>query len=108
MKAHQFPELGSNTQRSGSIADEVRRQWGHTIDSFLRAVRAELDRANRLHGSRMASAHEAYAVILEELEEFKAEVFKKARERDEAGMIAELVQIAAMCAKAAISLECAQ
>ena len=63
---------------------------------FLEKVSAEFERAAKLHGP-MHSAHEAFAVILEEVEEFKAEVFKKRPDRE--NMLTELVQIAAMCAK---------
>lgn len=65
----------------------------------LAAVAAELERARSKH-ARLNSAHEAYAVLLEELDEFKAEVWKKTRERDRAAMRAELIQLAAMAIRA--------
>lgn len=71
---------------------------------FLTAVQEELIRATALHGP-LNSAHEAYAVILEELDEFKAEVWKRTAARDPAKMREELIQIAAMCARAAADLK---
>lgn len=71
--------------------------------SFTDLVGDELARARAEHGP-MASAHEAYAVILEELEEFRAEVFRKQAARDKGRMRDELVQLAAMCQRAAEDL----
>ena len=42
------------------------------------------------------SAHEGFAVILEELDELKEEVWKKARNRDPDAMIKEAKQVGAM------------
>ena len=53
----------------------------------------ELARATALHRP-MHSAHEGYAVILEELDELKAEVWRK--QSDKAAMRKEAIQIAAM------------
>lgn len=64
-------------------------------DDVLAAVANELVNARDQHDP-LNSAHEAYAVILEELDEFKAEVWKSSRKRDRAAMRAELIQIAAM------------
>lgn len=58
----------------------------------LEAAR-ELERARALHGP-MVSAHEGYAVLLEELDELWAEV--KKREPDKARLRAEAIQVAAM------------
>ena len=71
---------------------------------FIAAVERELARARAKHAP-LNSAHEAYAVILEELDEFKAEVWKKRELRDHAAMRQELIQLAAMCARAAEDLE---
>jgi hypothetical protein len=65
----------------------------------LAAVAVELARAREKHAP-LHSAHEAYAVILEELDEFKTEVWKKQRERDRTAMRAELIQLAAMAIRA--------
>ena len=62
-------------------------------------VHSELERAMQLHGPQR-SAHESYAVILEELDEFWQEVRKKSRPRDPKAMRMELIQTAAMCCRA--------
>ncbi len=72
------------------------------VSNFAERVRAELAGARQLHRA-MAGPHEAYAVILEELEEFwegvKHDHYKTAVGRT--AMVDELVQIAAMCQRAA-------
>lgn len=69
-----------------------------------RKVVDELNGAMDKHAP-MNSAHEAYAVILEEVEEFWAEVMKRREERDPIAMAMELRQIAAMAMRAIIDLE---
>jgi NTP pyrophosphatase (non-canonical NTP hydrolase) len=69
------------------------------IDRILADVRSELDRAMSLHGPQR-SAHESYAVLLEEVDEFWDEVKKKRENRDEIAMRKELIQIAAMACRA--------
>lgn len=69
----------------------------------LQYVRAEIDRARGLHDP-MSSAHEAYSVILEELDEFWEEVKKKREKRDPDKLFKELIQVAAMCVRAATDL----
>ncbi len=64
----------------------------------------ELDKATEQYGE-MHSAHEAYAIILEELDEFKAEVWKKSKDQDRKNMRKELIQVGAMCARAIIDLD---
>ena len=71
---------------------------GKEQSEFAQRVARELARARALHRG-MTSAHEAYAVILEELEEFKLEVFKKKSSDKE--LLSELIQTAAMCQRAA-------
>lgn len=68
--------------------------------TFLEMVEAELVRAEAMHGG-MSSHHEAYAVIQEEVDEYWDQVKLKASKRDPEAMLTELVQIAAMAAKAA-------
>lgn len=67
---------------------------------FQAAVQAELRAVRRRHAA-VASVHEGYAVILEELEEFWEEVRKKRTDRSQVGMWDELVQIAAMAQRTA-------
>lgn len=78
------------------------------IFTFHRDVKNEVKRAMDLH-SDMTTPHEAYAVILEELDEFWLEV-KKVRHNKEL-MRLELLHIAAMACRASIDLgieyECA-
>ncbi|MCC6947591.1 MAG: hypothetical protein IT539_07460 [Bradyrhizobiaceae bacterium] len=68
-------------------------------------VGAEISLAIKKHGPTFASMHEAYAVILEELEEFKTEVFKKSHDRDRTNMEDELIQVAASAIKGVITLK---
>lgn len=68
--------------------------------SFESLVSAELESARKKH-ALLNSAHEGYAVILEELDEFKAWVWKKREQRDKAAMLKELVSVAAMCQRTA-------
>lgn len=82
------------------------------VDKFFEEAIAELYRATDMHG-HMHSVHEAYAVILEELDEFWDEV--KTKVPKEAGplqrsihrsrMQRELIHTAAMCCRAVIDLD---
>lgn len=67
-----------------------------TADEVLFDVNAELERATRKFGP-MASPHEGYAVILEELEEFWQAVKTKGYTREQARD--ELLQVAAMAVR---------
>jgi hypothetical protein len=71
--------------------------------TFAEMVHQRLRRARSTFRS-FNSAHEGYAVLLEELDEFKAEVWKKPIDRDKARMLHELVDLAAMCQRAAEDL----
>jgi len=62
---------------------------------ILSDVREELARA-RAKFNRFNSAHEGYAVILEEMDELKYEVWKNRKIRSRERMLAEAIQIAAM------------
>lgn len=59
-------------------------------------IEVELARGIRLHG-HFASPHEAYAVILEELDEFWDELKKKRPDRQK--LHDEMVQVGAMALK---------
>ena len=82
---------------------EVSGHYGHPVMEFLDRVERETMRAAAKHPT-LNSAHEAYAVILEEVDEFKAEVWKQTSARDRGTMLTELVQIAAMATRTAIDL----
>lgn len=69
----------------------------------LNQIAEELVRARGLH-KPLNSAHEAYAVILEEVDELWDEVRKRGNRRDRESMRLELVQIGAMCARALTDL----
>lgn len=62
----------------------------------------ELVRARNKHGKKFSSAHEAYAIIKEELDEFWDGVKKDVVSYH---LLDELVQIAAMCQRAAEDLD---
>lgn len=67
-------------------------------DAYSQAVddaKAELQRASGLFPA-MSSAHEGYAVILEELDELKAHVWLNQKKRDLTAMRKEAIQVAAM------------
>jgi hypothetical protein len=64
-------------------------------DKALKLVETEYSHATRCYGA-FKSAHEGFAIIMEEYEELKAEVFKKQAYRHEGLMIKEAKQLAAM------------
>ena len=68
------------------------------------SIAAEVERAKR-HGEKFASLHEAYAVLLEELDEVWDITRQKRRDRDALELRKELIQIAAMAVKALGSIE---
>lgn len=71
--------------------------------AFLNDVTAELERAESGHRP-LNSLHEAYAVILEELDELWEHARLKREARDPAKIRTELVQVAAMAWRAARDL----
>lgn len=66
-----------------------------SLDEVLAEVGAEVGSAES-KWPPMNSAHEGYAVILEELDELKEHVWKNQKRRDVAAMRKEAVQTAAM------------
>lgn len=71
------------------------------IEQFVADTEAELARALLRHGT-FHSLHEAYAVLLEEVDELWDHVREKEHERKHAEVYKELVQISAVAAKAAL------
>jgi hypothetical protein len=65
--------------------------------TIAQEIMAEYERATKIHGP-MNGPHEAYAVIKEEFDEFWDEV--KAKNLDKVKARKELIQVAAMCARA--------
>lgn len=53
-----------------------------------------------------ASAHEGFAVILEELDELKAWVWRKEEERDYGQMLEEAIQVAATASRFVLDVCC--
>jgi hypothetical protein len=72
------------------------------LNNVLSSVAVEVTRACSKH-SPMASHHEAYAVILEEVDEYWEEV--KKRQPDRERLREELIQIAAMAVRAQMDCE---
>lgn len=75
-----------------------------TMAALLTEIQWEVERAKK-HGEKFASLHEAYAVILEELDEVWDLTRMKRRDRDPNEIRKEMVQIAAMAVKAIQSLD---
>lgn len=73
------------------------------IEAALVDIGAELQRARLTFGA-FHSAHEGFAVALEEVDELRAHVWRKQRERDLDAMRNEAIQAAAMFA--AFAAEC--
>ncbi len=72
--------------------------------NILEDVRAELQRA-RARNAPLNSVHEAYAVILEELDELWDLTRKRREDRDPEQVLLELTQIAAVACRAAEDLD---
>jgi hypothetical protein len=72
--------------------------------SFLGDLLTELATARERH-PKLNSIHEAYAVLLEEVDELWDEVRKKKADRAHAALRSELLQIAAMAWRTAIDLD---
>lgn len=72
------------------------------LESFFVQAERELERATKEYGP-LINGHEAYAVILEELDEFWKEVKKK--QPDRVNMRKELIQIAAMVKRTYMDLD---
>lgn len=70
----------------------------YEMDAAFLEVRTELESATT-HHPPMVSAHEGYAVILEELDELKEHVWMKPKLRDVRAMREEARQVAAMAVR---------
>lgn len=67
---------------------------------FIHHVALELMSARAKH-EPIHSLHEGFAVLLEEVDEFKALVWRQTKDRDPAELLTELIQIAAMAERIA-------
>jgi hypothetical protein len=73
------------------------------IDQALALITNEVERAQSIY-SMFASAHEGYAVLLEEMDELKDEVWKSPKKRDYDAMLKEAMQVAAMAVRLMIEI----
>jgi hypothetical protein len=90
-----------NQRYAGDCGDqETQAAPAGPSPSFAALVHKEVARARILHAP-LHSLHEGFSVILEEVDEFWAEVKKKREARDSAKILAELVQVGAMCQRLA-------
>ncbi|HEX7727473.1 MAG TPA: hypothetical protein VF392_00445 [Terracidiphilus sp.] len=80
------------------------KPWAISRVAVLTEMREEVERA-KVHGAKFASLHEAYAVILEELDEVWEIARQKRRDRDPVALYKELIQLGAMAVKAIDSME---
>lgn len=71
--------------------------------TFPELVERELSVARALY-PKFDNPHHAYAVMLEELESYRLEVFKPRHMRDQFNMFQQLVQVSAMAQRAAEDL----
>lgn len=71
---------------------------------ILAAISVEVDRA-KIHGEKFASLHEAYAVILEELDEVWDITRQKRCNRSAVDLRKEFIQLGAMAVKSLESLD---
>lgn len=72
-----------------------------SLKQFFADAWKEAERAIEEHG-QYHSVHEAYAILMEEVDEFWEQVKKKRKNRNPKNMYHELMQVAAVAAKAAL------
>jgi hypothetical protein len=92
-------------KRTNELRSELRKQkpdqWPQEIQDIVSVVVLELQQARALH-PKFHSAHEGYAVILEELDELWHEC--KQRNPSKTRMMEESTQVAAMAIRFAIDV----
>lgn len=114
MKENQpMPEIRQDEHLETDLraADRLARQTAELLathplneQAIVAEILVEVQRSRR-HGAVFASLHEAYAVILEELDEVWDITRQKRRDRSAADLQKELIQIGAMAVKALESME---
>lgn len=87
---------------AAEIDRRLREQAPDGALDFAELVRIELEKARSKFGAQRV-AHESLGVIREEYLEFEKEVFAQVQDRGR--MLSELIQIAAMCQRAAEDLD---
>ena len=85
-------------------AELNQKKSSRPIAKFSALVETEIICARGKHNP-INSAHEGYAVILEELDEFWEQVRKKRINQDHSEMLSELVQVGAMAQRTAEDLK---
>jgi hypothetical protein len=83
------------TAAQDAAINPVKVYYDYQRSQALMEVLAEFERATLINGS-FHSAHEAYAIMLEEVDELWDEVKKNSSKRDYNNMRLEAVQIAAV------------
>ncbi len=78
-------------------------QRDNLVASFLSDVQDEVSRAT-IKYPPFNSAHEGYAVLLEEVDELWIEVKRKQSERDQDALIDEAMHVAAMAVRFAVEI----
>ena len=107
MTTERLPEALETDTR---MADRLARKnfdesaYGLGVDNIPAAIMAEVERS-KVHGEKFASLHEAYAVILEELDEVWDITRQKRRVRSAVELRKEFIQIGAMAVKALQSID---
>lgn len=102
MSEHRHLQVDESGLVTG-LADDHEIDVYMQIDTNLHGLRVELAKA-MLAWPSMNSAHEGYAVILEELDELWSHVKTKQKNRDLDAMRTEAIQVAAMALRFAIDV----
>ena len=100
-----YPSFEEMRNSRGPSPGEVKTREDDKVKAILMQVESEINRARDLGFGLFQSAHEGYAIILEELDELKAHVWTKQNDRDLDRMRKEAIEVAAMAVKFVQSLD---
>ena len=89
----------------GPAPGEKKRQLKNAYRAILAEVGKEIERSHDLGFGLFNSAHEGYAIMLEEFDELKAHVWMKQKNRDIDKMRKEAIEVAAMSVKFVESID---